>query len=821
LTLDAFQLAEDRYVEAEDRMIRDFGLGASRGAMSIIQRHIEAATTVVTTKMQDTSRRGYKELRPLIEGLEPSRLALVALQGALDAIASCKPLSKTLFSLGKLLEDEAWSLNLQKENEQLASRLDRIARTRAGSLKYRKQAVRSMARKSGYAPGRWPSAIRTLAGQWLVEVCLDLPEVFVLQPPVDDIPTHLRITEDALAYSQQFVRKLLDAHPVPLPLLSPPPAWTDTHLTLTVSGGSYRVPLVRTRNNVVKGHLKTALEDGRLSSVMEALSRIQETPWSINPAILDMVVWCQQHAVKVEGLPPAEDLELPEKLSDEEFEAMGDRAKRARRREVSKKLKKNRGFVGEREMLKRDIETARYLVQHGNQFWCPVNLDYRGRVYSTCSFNFQRQDYVRAMFQFHTGKALGPDGLYWLMVHVANTGDFNKVSKKPFEERIAWVKAHHDKIMETAWDPKGNLWWIEADAPMLFLAACRDYASAIESGNPSSYVSRIPVSFDGSCSGLQHFAAMTRCEQTAPLVNLTPAETVADVYQTVADKVKAEFEHQGSEVAQRCLEVGIDRKLVKRNVMTFSYSSEAYGMTDQHKVDTMNPLEDKVDRGELKDHPYALEGDIYHSEKYDKDVGYEGRQAAKLLGKVTYDCIEQTVVRPAEAMRFLQGIARTLAHEGKPVIWHTPVGLPVVLIYPNMRVRPLSLWLQDRGVVRQFRINTAEEDKGVDKKKAASAIAPGFVHSMDAAHLHMVVLAWQGPIALVHDSFGCHAADAGRFRKTIVQTFHALYSQNDVLQQILDAAYEQIENSHHRLPSLPEKGSYQIDEVLNAAYAFA
>jgi DNA-directed RNA polymerase len=312
------------------------------------------------------------------------------------------------------------------------------------------------------------------------------------------------------------------------------------------------------------------------------------------------------------------------------------------------------------------------------------------------------------------------------------------------------------------------------------------------------------------------------------LVNLLPADTVADIYGTVAEQVKwrlvsiAQGDSPFQPVAAKVLETVKDwRKLVKRNVMTWAYSSKKFGMVDQVRVDTMVPLAEEVLRGKHEAHPYAVDGDIYTNEEEGRERGYPGRQAAKLIGSEAFAAIESTVSRPADAMRFLQGIARTLAHEGKPVVWHTPMGLPVVMRYSPKKIEQLSLYLQDRGVTIRTRINVGNFEPGIDKMKAANAISPSFVHSMDACHLHMVVNAWGGPIALVHDSFGCHAGDAARFRKIITNTFYHLYLDNDVLSNILDEAFEQIETNHHRLPALPERGSYQLNEVLNAQYAFA
>jgi DNA-directed RNA polymerase len=53
--------------------------------------------------------------------------------------------------------------------------------------------------------------------------------------------------------------------------------------------------------------------------------------------------------------------------------------------------------------------------------------------------------------------------------------------------------------------------WTKADSPFLFLAACRELVAALSIG--PAYVCHLPVSFDGSCSGLQHLSAAMRARR--------------------------------------------------------------------------------------------------------------------------------------------------------------------------------------------------------------------------------------------------------------------------------------------------------------------
>jgi DNA-directed RNA polymerase len=77
------------------------------------------------------------------------------------------------------------------------------------------------------------------------------------------------------------------------------------------------------------------------------------------------------------------------------------------------------------------------------------------------------------------------------------------------------------------------LWWQQAPEPFQFLAACFELTDALARG--PSHVTYLPISFDGSCSALQHLCAMVRAAREGELVNLTPAERPKDIYSTVAE----------------------------------------------------------------------------------------------------------------------------------------------------------------------------------------------------------------------------------------------------------------------------------------------
>ena len=77
------------------------------------------------------------------------------------------------------------------------------------------------------------------------------------------------------------------------------------------------------------------------------------------------------------------------------------------------------------------------------------------------------------------------------------------------------------------------MWWSTSDEPWQTLAACVEISKALKSPNPVEYLTGFPVHQDGSCNGLQHYAALGRDQIGAESVNLYPFDKPHDVYSDV------------------------------------------------------------------------------------------------------------------------------------------------------------------------------------------------------------------------------------------------------------------------------------------------
>jgi DNA-directed RNA polymerase len=806
---------EKRFSKQQERLENDFGWGVTDGPIAVTRNFIKELADRVPEFLIANNQNEHDFIE-LIKDLPKETIALCCLQTAFSIIGhQRKSLAKTLTALGQALEGECYAKGLMDFDKKLSKRLDRLARTRHGNLKYRRAAVRSIARKNKFVVEAWDRRQQAIGGNWCLNLLLTvLPDVFSLLAVNERGEKELGITESAFNLAEQAIKQAIHGKPVYLPSLRAPKPWTDFN-----EGGSWDnrfrryCHIMRTRHTDTAAMVRGAIAEGTMKPTIDALNTIQSVGWRINKRILEVIKWCHTNSVAVPSLPRAKDLELPSR--SKEWDAMTKDEQKAWKIRANQSKLRNRGFSAERVLLAEDLATAELLSREG-VFFTPCNIDWRGRVYPLPHFNFQREDRVRALFEFSHGEPITESGLFWLKVHVANTGDFDKISKKSFGERVAWVDDNITVIQNCATIPTKETFWVKADKPFMFLSACMELVDAIK--NPQ-HITHLPVSVDGSCSGLQHLSAMTQATEGA-LVNLTHSASPLDIYSIVAERVLYNIAHlheknpaiseTEKKLCKLCLDFGITRSLVKRNVMTYGYSSQKFGMASQLVEDLMQPLALEVLAGERPHHPF---GD---------DNGFI---ASRFLASEIFSSIEEVVKKPAEAMSFLRSMAKALAHENKPVEWITPTGIPWINRYHESNVQRVVLWLNDRGVTIRHTVGIGNGwNKRINKTKSANSIAPNFVHALDAAHLMMTVntLKEEGieNVALVHDSFGVHCTNSVVLGQILRQEFVRLYTEFDPLNDILASNLDRVDNPS-RLPRPVPKGPLDINEVKKAEYAFS
>lgn len=441
-------------------------------------------------------------------------------------------------------------------------------------------------------------------------------------------------------------------------------------------------------------------------------------------------------------------------------------------------------------------------------FYYPYNMDFRGRAYPVPpNLNHLGSDLCRGILTFADVKPLGPDGLMWMKVHLANLFGNNKI---PHTERVQWVDDNMDKVRECAANPlDGSRWWCDADEPFQALSTCRELVAAIDSGDPAAFVSGMPVHQDGSCNGLQHYAALGRDEAGATAVNVKPSVRPQDVYTGVLNivlkKIDADMaiaEDEADEAVQkrgkfaRLVHGVVNRKVIKQTVMTSVYGVTRIGARAQVQA----RLEEKM---------MSEPGTVITPEK-EKELF----EASRYVANLTLDSLSEMFSSAKEIMDWLGDSAALVASQGQMMAWVTPLGLPVCQPYRKSGTHTV------RTILQNITLSVDDDSLPVSKQKQRSAFPPNFVHSLDASHMLMTALKMKQQnvtFAAVHDSYWTHAADIPAMNRAVRECFVELYEQPilESLHDSLTMRYPDI-----KFPPVPPRGNLDIKSVHDSAYFF-
>lgn len=624
------------------------------------------------------------------------------------------------------------------------------------------------------------------------------------------------------------------------PMIIPPRSWVSPY------EGGYHGELTRfisllrldyKQEGKYMDDFKKKLDQVDLSYIYKAINAMQDTPFTINKKILEVSEKILASGGGL-GFPRTEPIpQLPQLVRE-----FTEKELKEHKKKMVGIIKQNQVRVSKLLRANMSISTAKRFAEY-DQIYFPWNMDYRGRCYPVpSSLSPQGDDITKALLLFaEPNECKSADDYRWLAIHGANLAGHDKV---PFTDRISWIEMHTEEILSSANDPLGFTWWHEeskGDYPLEFLAFCFEWQRLQEwlkeHKDCTGFSSGLPLAFDGTCSGLQHFSALLRDEVGGYAVNLVPNEQVQDIYGIVADKVNKVLladtirgtgdeykkdkdgnimlKENGDKIVKLGTKTlaqqwsiyarenfsteGITRKVVKRSVMTLAYGSKKYGFKE-------NILEDIIK-------PYCLE--------HPNDHPFSAKnQAAIYMATLTWNAVSKTVLKAVKGMDYLQQIAALICKESQVVWWTTPNGLPVQQNYLKSEQRVFKMRFNGMQKRFYYQENTFEIDKIAQK----NAISPNFIHSMDACHLQRVVVTSKdngnSNFAMIHDSFGTDMAKAGELYKVIRHEFVELYENIDHLQNFVDdVAYLMDEKTE--LPSIPDFGKLDIAKIIDSEFCFA
>ena len=722
--------------------------------------------------------------------LDPTVQAFLALKGCVNHLSTPVRLVKVAQEIGGFIEDEARFRYFQKTNPALFGTIVRDLSKRTTNYRKQKRVLVHSSVKAEIEWGNWSTTIKVELGQLLIDLIAQTTLIFEIKKYTSTKQERrttfmLEATQKSLEWidGKNSVCELLN--PVKMPCIISPRMWTNIY-----DGGYY----VYTKMHLIKTNdvaYKRQLESTNLSELLAAVNAVQETAWTINKEVFSVMDYLFTNQIHCNVIPEFEERTMPrpypkEGTVDEQIEwkreatfMHGDNVRRKTKRiQFAQLMWMARKFKDE------------------VRFYFPHTIDFRGRLYANTAFlNPQGEDSARGLLKFAEKKKLGDTGLAWLAIHGANCFGEDKLS---LEDRYEWTIHNEKSIRQCGSDPKAWPWWMEADKPWQFLSFCIEWTKA---NNNPEFISSIPVTVDGSCNGLQHFAGMLRDGNGGKSVNLLPNDVPADIYDIVRQEVVKRIElddSEGSDLWNNGKDV--NRSMVKRPVMTTPYGSTLYGMREQ----IYEELKKQMDKG-IKFKNMDKNNSLWPHCKY--------------LAYHIYEGIRTTVSSAQEIMTWLQSIAKILAKENKCLYWTTPIGLLVKQKYMKSTVKQIRTVIN--GQAASLFSNSFDGDK-LNKERQSNGIAPNFVHSYDASHLMFTILGAKRrhgieSFAVVHDSFGTHACDMEILSKVIRQEFVKIYSE-DVLHNFKAEVQKMTDIE---LPPVPKYGELKIEEVMNSEFFFS
>lgn len=799
---NSFQLGAERFASKLARAQetrRESTVGAGRRLM---RDYLGAITEAVRWMCERPGRGRRHAAVPVCREVGYETAAYMALKAVIDGISSKNSVRHIARTISQLILDELRYRRFRAEAPKLFNwRMNNFSTSNYAHMKRSLDATLTYAEiDTSDIDDLMSPRDRLHVGVALVNFVTQvtpLVEVRHLMRHKNQTEVVLVPTPETLDWLKERNGILQEMLPIRMPMVVPPADWAPG-----VSGG-YRFALAN-RDRLVRttgSHLP--YDEAEMPAVYAALNSVQATPWRINQNIKAVIEGIKNMSgVSFAGVPHFDQLPLPPRPADIGTNEEARRQWKLRARDIHNENHERRVQALTFEKVWGVVRR----VENLEAFWFPHNLDFRGRMYPLPNYlHPQGDDLCKGLLTFAESEAkeLGEEGAVALAIHGANKMDEDpdtgeKLSRLSLQQRVDWVIKNERNIRESVRSPLTHRWWAGADKPLQFLAFCYEWVGFLDEGR--SYKCSLPVSMDGSCNGVQHFSAMLRDPVGAASVNLEPSDMPSDLYSEIAAQVHRQLaEDLDNPLSQAWLKSGmVDRKLCKRPTMTFAYGSKKYGFREQL----------------MADFPLV------------KTFGDEAYRMAGYMAGQLWKALSTTVKGAFGMMGFLQEAGRIVAKETREELrWTAPTHFPVIQRYYKSRMTGRITTVLAGST---YMPGLYEDDPNtIDVPDQVDAVAPNFVHSLDASALMFTVNCAAGAgvsaISTVHDSYSTVPADWQILNEAARESFVWMYETYDVVNDFVCEMDEALDThgSTVPLPEAPEKGDFDISRVRESTFFFA
>jgi hypothetical protein len=479
------------------------------------------------------------------------------------------------------------------------------------------------------------------------------------------------------------------------------------------------------------------------------------------------------------------------------------------------------------------------------EFFIPVRIDYRGRIYCITDYlNYQSTELAKALLLFSKGEKFSKTNkkaIQYMKIFGANCFG-NKLDKQSANDRIKWIDDNLDNILNF----ENGILIEKAESKLLFIAFCFEYRKIISTqyDEHDYYITHLPIQLDATCNGYQHISMLGMDIDLADKLNIknsTWDDVPDDFYTLISLYIKGYLKKElnkplisfeKKEVYERLYDLEIQRKILKKCIMTIPYSTTTvqgikylreFFEFDEVETSLKNPhlnsnninidlieINDMINPENLKDsyikeNNEQLPGHEYKNNKTTYWFKYKENPNIKLElndFKELYFILKIVLYDVAPSLNliteYLKSIAKICIKANTFIPWILPTGLIIRQSYTNLKEVRISPFNYSKYT---FVLKTKQLNK-IDSKKNIRALMPNLIHSLDSASLSLLIEKYfcsyennVKNIFAIHDCFATTCNNIDFVIETLKLIYISIYSEKLYLKELDKKMVEHIQNN--------------------------
>jgi hypothetical protein len=456
-----------------------------------------------------------------------------------------------------------------------------------------------------------------------------------------------------------------------------------------------------------------------------------------------------------------------------------------------------------------------------NEFFIPVRIDYRGRVYCNTSYlNYQGTELAKSLLMFSKGEKIDGNNymtIDYLKIYGANCFG-NKLNKESATNRINWVNENHDNILKF----ENGILIEKAESKLLFLAFCFEYRKFhFEYYSEKGYFyTHLPIQLDGTCNGLQHISMLGLDKDLNKLLNIkesTVDDKPEDFYSIIANLINGTLNFNLDkekkkkipdlikiEAYERLLNLELFRNIIKKTIMTLPYNAtklqgikylrEGFEFDKVIYINKLTNISTSEYNNDMKNNKNIIKEYWVNHPKM--NIKLKSTDFTYL-----YDILKDVLYSSSNSIQlitdYLGKIAEICSKANTFIPWVLPTGLRIYQSYnvvSEIRISPFNF--------NNFTYKLQTKKKiEMDIAKNIRAFMPNLIHSLDATSLSLLVNNYFNlydnkvrNIYGIHDCFATTFNNMGFIIENLKLIYIFLYSNKKYLKELDDNIINHIKN---------------------------